>query len=255
MTSRHSSRRPCFTPRENPELEYAALAAYAIPSLYEKRIGREARDVARYLELAVEARGPVLDYGCGNGRVALALARAGFDVWGVDRSRPMLDDFERRLAAEPYDVVARARIVWGDMREVRLRRRFALVVAPCDTLLHLYTRADVECFLARVKAHMEPGGRFVFDVQAPDFGAQSRRSRWRHYDAMHQILWLFVPGDADRVPLALRQYAPLELETLLCHAGFGARFERVTFRKRETAGRYWVSCRVRRRPAPSARVG
>ena len=109
----------------------------------------------------------MLEYGIGNGRIAIPMARHGVDVVGVDHSVPMLADLRARLAAEPAEVRARVRAVRGDMRRVRLRRRFPLVLATFNTALHLYTRADVERFLARVREHLRPRGRFVLDLAIP----------------------------------------------------------------------------------------
>jgi len=57
----------------------------------------------------------------------------------------------------------------GDMRQKRLTKRFPLVTCPFNAALHLYTRDDVERFLARVRAHLAPGGMFVCDLSVPVF--------------------------------------------------------------------------------------
>src|SRR4051794_19841422 len=65
-------------------------------------------DVARYREIAAESGGPVLELCCGTGRVAIPLAREGFDVTAVDISSGMLEGFESNLQRE--DPTTRARI-------------------------------------------------------------------------------------------------------------------------------------------------
>lgn len=224
-----------------------ALAHYADPPYYTKTYASRRDDVAYYLRLARLSGGPVLEYGVGNGRIALALARAGLDVVGVDWSKRMLDDFERTLAQEPQDVRDRVRLVHGDMRQVTTRRRFPLVIAPFNTVLHLYDRADVEQFLTRVRQHLAPRGRFVFDFSMPqpeDLARDPRRSwgapRVRHpstgqlvryaerfeYDPFRQLLVVlmeFSPADGSPgwvVPLTHRQFFPREMEALLHYNGF-----------------------------------
>src|SRR5947207_13109730 len=91
------------------ELEAGARAHYEdatyYASLYRKRID----DVAFYAGLAVKGGGPVLEYGIGNGRIALPIARHGVEVAGIDLSRPMRDDLaERRAGVEP-EVLKRGR--------------------------------------------------------------------------------------------------------------------------------------------------
>ena len=133
-------------------------------SLYKKRID----DVQFYVDLALK-NGPVLEYGIGNGRIALPVARHGVSVVGIDHSRPMLADLKARLAREPADVRRRVEARFGDMRAKKLPMRFPLVTCPFNAALHLYVREDVERFFARVRAHLAPGGLFVCDLSVPVF--------------------------------------------------------------------------------------
>lgn len=205
-------------------------------------------DVAFYGALAAELGGPVLEYGTGDGRVALPILRGGQSLTGVDLSAPMLAAFRDALAREPAEVRRRAKLVEGDMCDVALRRRFPLVLCPFNAFLHLYDRASVERFLARVRAHLAPGGRFVFDVSLPapedlarDPGRAYRVPPFRHptagcvvkyeeyfaYDHVSQVLHVdFVFTDRDqprrrwKTHLAQRMYFPQELEALLHYNGF-----------------------------------
>jgi SAM-dependent methyltransferase len=238
-------RRPSGRDRE---LEAGSLAHYEDPAYYASTYAERLEDVAYYVELAKLAGGPVLEYGIGNGRIAIPMARHGVDVVGVDHSVPMLADLRARLSAEPAEVRARIRAVRGDMRRVRLRRRFALVLATFNTALHLYTRADVERFLARVREHLRPRGRFVLDLAIPAPGDLARppgrafhSPRFRHpttgaivknreyfdYDPWRQVLFVAMefepmgdPTGAWMTPLAHRQFFPQEWGMLLHYNGF-----------------------------------
>lgn len=112
--------------------------------------------------------GPVLDLGAATGRVALALARDGHEVWALDRSSHMLAELRRRLAREPEAVAARVLPVAGDLRTLALGRRFPLVLIPMNTLQALTTPADQLACLAGVRRHLAPGGELAFDVALPD---------------------------------------------------------------------------------------
>jgi SAM-dependent methyltransferase len=151
------------------ELEAGARAHYEdatyYASLYRKRID----DVQFYVDLARKSGGPVLEYGIGNGRIALPVARHGIRVEGIDHSRTMLADLRARLSAEGADVRARVKVTRGDMRTKRLGARFPLVTCPFNAALHLYARLDVERFLARVREHLASGGSFVCDLSVPVF--------------------------------------------------------------------------------------
>ena len=72
---------------------------YDLNPAYSKR-----KDAAFYLDVAKSSGGPVLELGCGTGRVLLDIAREGVTVTGIDRSRPMLEILEKKLALEPAEV-------------------------------------------------------------------------------------------------------------------------------------------------------
>jgi len=229
------------------ELEAGSRAHYEDPGYYTSTYASRIDDVAFYVSLAQKAGGPVLEYGVGNGRIALPIARHGVEVVGVDHSRPMLADLRRRLAGEPAEVRRRVRLVQGDMRARRLRRRFPLVVCTFNTALHLYTRQDVERFLARVREHLKPRGRFVVDLSTPRFEDLARGAskvyhapRFRHptagvvvkntehfdYDASRQVLFVSMefepvghPEQGWVTPLAHRQFFPQEWAALLHYNG------------------------------------
>jgi SAM-dependent methyltransferase len=113
--------------------------------------------------VASYAPSSVLDAGCGTGRVAIELARRGFEVSGVDRDAAMLG-------------VARSQapsIAWvlGDLADpsLDLGRRFALVVAAGNVLLFVTpgTEAEVVGTMAR---HLAPGGLLVAGFQLHGIG-------------------------------------------------------------------------------------
>jgi SAM-dependent methyltransferase len=260
-----------------------ARGHYDDPAYYAKTYKDRRHDIDYYVRLARESKGPVLEYGVGNGRIALHVARAGIEVFGVDLSRPMLDDFEERLKLEPKQVRARVSLAQGGMREHQLGKRVPLVYAPFNCFLHLYTRPDVEAFLARVRAHLAPGGRFVFDFSVPhgeDLSRDPERSygspRIRHpttgelvkyaerfeYDRLRQLLliWMeFEPEDGGKpwkVPLTHRQFFPREVEALLHYNGFTDIFFTADFT--DQPADQWVdsmvvSCRVAA-PAKASRA-
>lgn len=225
---------------------------YDDPAYYTKTYAQRQEDIAFYQALAASHQGELLEYGVGNGRLAIRMAQAGCRVWGVDWSKPMLEDLRATLEkareqGKPGAWADRIELIEGDMREVALNQRFPLILCTFNTFLHLYTRADVEAFLGRVKAHLSPGGRFIFDISIPQGGDLARDPeraygvpRFRHpttgkvvryterfdYDPVRQILFVtmeFHPMDGGEswvVPLTHRQYFPQEIEALLHYNGF-----------------------------------
>lgn len=205
--------------RANLPLHPGALSHYVDVAAYRRRYATRAEDVAYYVRLSRRAGGEVLEYGCGNGRVTLALARAGVRVTGVDASRFMLDDLKQQLKREPALVRRRVRLVLGDMRTQRLSRRFQLAIMPFNVFGHLYERRDVELVLARVRQHLLPGGRLVFDVYMPRFEELAGELPGYHYEPLSQVMTVHFADEPPSV-LSQRQFFPEELRMLLGYNGF-----------------------------------
>jgi SAM-dependent methyltransferase len=119
-----------------------------------------------WLSQARVSGGPVLELGCGTGKLSIPLAEAGFSVTGLDNS-PALIEF----AASKNDDV---RWVEGDMRDFDLEERFALIMLPSNNLGHLHTLEDFESCVNSVKRHLLPNGVFVIDVFVPNLNLLHR---------------------------------------------------------------------------------
>jgi SAM-dependent methyltransferase len=123
------------------------------------------QDLDLYRNFAARCDGPVLELGCGTGRVALALAEAGFDVVGVDESTSMLELAEARVAEAGLG--ERVQLAHLDVREIAWAERFALAIWPLNGFLHLPERADQALALSRVRRALLPGGFAIVDLPNP----------------------------------------------------------------------------------------
>lgn len=225
-----------------------AVAHYEDAAYYDSTYRRRRKDVRFYEEIAAEARGPVLELGAGTGRVAHALARAGCEVVAVEPVPAMRTRAKEKAARLSAEARARLTVRAGDMRRVRLGRRFPLIIAPFNVLMHLYTHDDIARALATVRAHLAPRGRFVFDVLMPDLRAMVRApgrlyrgpkvvhpetgKRYDYfesfeYDPLRQVQLVSMVfqsqdelADLRILPLSQRQYFPEELQGLLHQHGF-----------------------------------
>lgn len=126
----------------------------------------EADCIERLLEPWRRAgRGPasisVLDAGCGTGRVAIELARRGYAVVGVDVDPAMLAQARRK---HPEGAWVLADLTQLDLLAERGGRRFDLVAAPGNVMIFLAAGTEATV-LARLAAHLEPGGRLVAGFQ------------------------------------------------------------------------------------------
>jgi ubiquinone/menaquinone biosynthesis C-methylase UbiE len=131
------------------------------------------RDVAFWQRLAAAADGPVLELGCGTGRISLPLAKRGVSLVGLDRSTPMLARARQRLARAK--VLDRTLLVRGDVRALPFRpRQFPLVIAPYGILQSLVRERDLAAALDSIAAVLRKGGRVGIDL-VPDL------PRWSEY--------------------------------------------------------------------------
>ena len=207
----------------------------------------ERADVGFYVEEAKQAGGPVLEVGCGTGRILLPIARAGFAITGLDSSVQMLDRLRDKLNAERSRVPVR--LFLHDMHDFDLGDKFSLIIAPFRVVQHLTTIDAQLRLLTTVARHLAPQGRFVFDVFNPRFailagadgteredtpetrlpdGRVFRRSyriarvRWVDQVSESELIY-YVDGKRYVQAFEMRWFLPAELQHLLARAGFRVR--------------------------------
>ena len=138
---------------------------------YDEWSAEMTEDVAFYVDLALEADGPLVELAVGNGRVAVPVARAtGRRVIGIDSSPAMLEQARVRAAEAGVDLDLRE----GDMRDLALDEPAALIYCPFRALLHLPTWADRRRTFERVAASLRSGGRFAWNAFAFDHQVAAR---------------------------------------------------------------------------------
>lgn len=150
---------------------------YYDADLYDLEYGRRRHDIDWYRGLARDvaeaAAGReeplrIVDLGCGSGRLLVPLLRDGHWVCGIDRSVPMLRACQKRLSSVNARARTRVHILQSDFRALPLAGPFRLILCPFNAFMHLYTRDDVERFLAEVRRLLQPDGIFALDVFHPD---------------------------------------------------------------------------------------
>lgn len=221
---------------------------------YEFKDRRE--DVRFYSEhyLQVE-EGWALEIGVGTGRIALPAVRKGAKIFGLDLHQGMLDAAAQHRLRLPSKKQGNFRLQRADMRSFDLGERFSLITCPFNVLQHMYENEDWEQALARVKAHLAPGGLFIFDILFPDLeylnrppfqrfrGIDFKHPTWgcvynyseqSAYDPVRQLNHMFLyyekvdpdglaPAEAPdehKIQLSHRYVFPQELESMLQRAGF-----------------------------------
>lgn len=140
------------------------MAHNPFPMLYHAHHSLHLEDLPFWLALADRQGSPVLELGCGTGRVLLPFAEAGHHAIGLDNDAGMLSFLHSRLTA---DLQARVRLVRGDLGDIPLAERFPLVVLPCNTFSTLSPTRRLRC-LSGVYRLLAKGGLFAASLPNPE---------------------------------------------------------------------------------------
>lgn len=150
-------------------------------------------DIEAVAMLAAEWGDPLLELGCGTGRVLAPLAAAGHDITGIDISPALLAQAAEKLARHGR---ASAQLVEADLRTFDLPRKdYAFAFCVSNTLMHLTTPDDQLATLCNVAHHLRPGGRLLLDLFNPDLprllavdGLMELADRWQDQSSGAEVL-------------------------------------------------------------------
>ena len=209
------------------------------------------QDVAFYRDVAGEYGDPVLELGCGTGRVTMAIAERGHRVSGLDLAERMLERAAEKRARLSVETRERVHLVQGDMTRFELGEKFRLIIIPFRPFQHLLeTQQQLDC-LTCVRKHLMPGGRLILDVfqtdaermHDPEFQKESFVAEYKMPDGRHvriterlaafhraeqrnDVEMIFTvtnaDGEKERLVFAwtLRYFFRYEVEHLLVRCGF-----------------------------------
>ena len=210
---------------------------------YDQLFLEDSEDISFWISQAEKYGKSILELACGTGRITIALAKAGFEVTGIDYADGMLQEAREKSAKAGVEI----EWVKGDMRDFNLGKKFSLIILAGNTLCHLLTLADFEACASAVRGHLTQNGRFVISVFVPknellinkpgerfpfsEYEDPNGRGRIvvtesYEYEADTQIkrikTYHSIPGEEAEIEgeLNLRMYFPQELDALLKYNGF-----------------------------------
>lgn len=223
---------------------YAALVRY-----YDAETQDKEDDLQAYNALVRRFGGPVLDVGCGTGRVSFALAKQAVDITGIDLSETMLSRARTRAEQEE---IGQGKIEWRqeDITSLSLDQRFGLAIFAYNGFMHLLSQEKQVAALGQIAQHLKPGGGVVIDIanavemfraedstsiflerifSDPETGDDVMQQSLAAVDRASQIMevtWIYDRIDSsgvvhrNLVPLTLRYVIPAEMNLMMKMAGF-----------------------------------
>ena len=199
------------------------------------------KDIPFWIHHGKKYGGSILELACGTGRVAIPLAKEGFEVTGLDVSQSMLGQAKKKALAAGVPV----EWVHADCRDFDLERQFGLIIFPFNSMSHLYELEDVEFCLSCVRKHLKVEGRFIIDIFNPrlDILLRDATKRYPHttypnpegeglvevtennkYEDATQInrikLYYDIAGRSHTEELNMRIFYPQEIDAILKYNGF-----------------------------------
>ncbi len=133
------------------------------PALYHAHHSLHMEDLDFWLHLAEQQGGPLLELGCGTGRILIPLAQHGYLAYGLDRDGAMLAYLSARV---PERYRSSIRVWQADLAQFNLGTSFPLILLPCNTLSTLNLQKRNATFTC-VYRHLAPGGVFAASIPNP----------------------------------------------------------------------------------------
>lgn len=226
----------------------ATMSNEDITRLHEAQLERFDDDLPFWIGLAETIGSPILELGCGTGRVMIPLLLAGFSVDGLDSNPAALDRLSSRMDVQNLNAGELHR---GRMQEFCIQRSYNLIISPCNTFSTL-SKSDATKILENIIGHLKPRGTLVLDLPNPDFildddsqeegvladsfvepktGNACQVFTRQRYDLGSQrmsVTWtydeLHPDGEVVRHEMTLNHYlrTPAQMEQILFTAGFSS---------------------------------
>lgn len=183
----------------------------------------------------------ILELCCGTGRLTVPIAKAGYNICGVDYTSSMLEQAKVKASEAGLEI----NFIEADIRSLNLQEKFDFIFIPFNSIHHLYKNEDLFKAFNGVKNHLKEGGLFLLDCFNPNIqyiveGEKEQRKiaeyttedgravlikqtmRYESATQINRIEWhYFINGEFHSIQnLDMRLFFPQELDSYLEGAGF-----------------------------------
>lgn len=166
----------------NKTRPYDLIAKY-----YDLRPRGSQKEINFYINEARRSRGPVLELGCGTGRITTPIAHAGINILGVDESAKML-----KIAKSKTELLGRHKkcIAFSkqNMEDFKSHKLFSLIIIPYKTFLYLTKPEDQVACLGNCFRHLKRNGKLIIDIYSPRLDVinhcLTQKSKWEYVETL-----------------------------------------------------------------------
>lgn len=136
----------------------------------------------------------ILDLACGTGRLAIKLAKRGYFVFGVDQSKYMIEEANKK------NPPANCRFFCQQLSQLNLPQTFDLALCLYDGLNYIIDHKKLQKSFAHIRDHLKSNGLFIFDMNTEyaykmDFFSQSRNEE----TSLVKYIWDAFYDDKDKI--------------------------------------------------------
>lgn len=183
----------------------------------------------------------ILELCCGTGRLTVPIAKAGYNICGVDYTSSMLEQAKVKASEAGLEI----NFIEADIRSLNLQEKFDFIFIPFNSIHHLYKNEDLFKAFNGVKNHLKEEGLFLLDCFNPNIqyiveGEKEQKKiaeyttkdgravlikqtmRYESATQINRIEWhYFINGEFHSIQnLDMRLFFPQELDSYLEGAGF-----------------------------------
>ena len=180
-----------------------------VARFYDAETSEKVDDLQLYSELAQQYGEPILDVGCGTGRVLLHLAQEGYTVHGVDDSAQMLAILQRKLDAFPH-LAQHIRAAKADIFTYKSDQPYKLTLLTYNALMHFHAQEKHIALLKHLHSLTAKDGLLIIDLPNAGemFASQDNDSpildRTFIDHETGNLIMLFAVSHLDRVSQLMR---------------------------------------------------
>jgi SAM-dependent methyltransferase len=137
---------------------------YQYPAFYSEVNHFRKDDIIYYRDRCKKSKDPILEIGCGSGRITWQLAKDSKECWGCDSSLEMIN-YSNELQTK---CLIHPKFIHGSVWDIDFDIMFQNIILPFNVIMHCYGIKELIKLFSYVKRCLMPGGFLIFDLIRPN---------------------------------------------------------------------------------------